>query len=70
MQFLIELTHNRARVFRIELGSRLLMAILILGITYLTFKSFFNISLDYSVNSERTSNNKHLGNKDEPDPRH
>ncbi|MEY2797652.1 MAG: hypothetical protein RLZZ119_1134, partial [Pseudomonadota bacterium] len=44
-QFLIELTHNRARVFRIELGSRLLMAILILGITYLTFKSFFNISL-------------------------
>ena len=45
MQFLIELTHNRARVFRIELGSRLLMAILILEITYLTFKSFFNISL-------------------------
>lgn len=41
MVFLIELTHNRARVFRIELGSRLLMAITIVLIAYFTFKTVF-----------------------------
>ena len=39
MVFLIELTHNRAKIFRIEFGSRLLLAITIMGIAYLTFKS-------------------------------
>jgi len=45
MVFLIELTHNRAKIFRIEFGSRLLMAITILGITYLTFKSLLGVFL-------------------------
>jgi len=41
MVFLIELTHNRARVFRIELGSRLLIAITMVAVAYLTFKTVF-----------------------------
>jgi hypothetical protein len=41
MVFLIELTHNRARVFRIEFGSRLLMAITIVAVAYLTFRTVF-----------------------------
>ncbi len=45
MVFLIELTHNRAKIFRIEFGSRMLMAITILGIAYLTFKSLLGIFL-------------------------
>jgi hypothetical protein len=45
MLFLIELTHNRAKVFRIEFGSRLLMAITIIGIAYMTFKSLFGVFL-------------------------
>ncbi|MEY3724682.1 MAG: hypothetical protein RLZZ365_617 [Pseudomonadota bacterium] len=45
MVFLIELTHNRAKVFRIEFGSRLLMAITIIGIAYMTFKSLFGVFL-------------------------
>ncbi len=39
MMFLIELSHNRARVFRIELGPRFLMAITIVLVAYLTFKT-------------------------------
>ncbi len=45
MVFLIELTHNRAKIFRIEFGSRMLMAITILVIAYLTFKSLLGIFL-------------------------
>jgi len=45
MVFLIELTHNRAKIFRIEFGSCLLMAITILGVAYLTFKSIFGAFL-------------------------
>jgi Flp pilus assembly pilin Flp len=41
MMVLIELSHNRARVFRIELGSRLLTAITIVLVAYLTFKTVF-----------------------------
>ncbi len=45
MVFLIELTHNRAKIFRIEFGSRMLMAITILAIAYLTFKSLLGVFL-------------------------
>jgi hypothetical protein len=45
MVFLIELTHNRAKIFRIEFGSRLLMAITIMAIAYLTFKSLLGVFL-------------------------
>ncbi len=47
MVFLIELTHNRAKIFRIEFGSRLLMAITILGIAYFTFKSLLGLFLGF-----------------------
>ena len=45
MVFLIELTHNRAKIFRIEFVSRLLMAITIMAIAYLTFKSLLGVFL-------------------------
>jgi len=45
MVFLMRLSHNRAKIFRIEFGSRLLMAITILRVAYWTFKSIFRMLL-------------------------